>query len=126
MGYTILKKGDKPMISAFGIASVLVLALSIYAMILHFKLMKKRTAMDESLAELEFLLHEQLESIEDPEIENLKKLYKSMQKTESITPEIKEAMRSANHTIKAYNAHISVYPAKAMAFILGFSAEKKL
>ncbi|MCL1862861.1 MAG: hypothetical protein FWF78_04775 [Defluviitaleaceae bacterium] len=89
------------MISAFGVVSLAVFVISIYALILHYKLMKIRTAMDENLSNLEFLQQEE-------------------------NSETAEALHSANNAINAYNAHISRFPAKFMAIILGFSLEKPI
>lgn len=94
------------MISTLGILSIIVLAVSVFFLILHYKLMKKRVPMDDSLTELDFLL------------------YNSMQESNEITPEITEAIRLANRKIDAYNAHIQRFPVNIVAYVLGFSAEE--
>jgi len=85
------------MISLFGIISAVVAVAAIYAMYLHSRLMKKRTAVDDALRKI----HEALDAEEDFE----------------------PAMEAYNAAVDEYNRCISNFPVKIMAAIVGFKEE---
>ena len=93
------------MISAFGIISAVVAIAAVAALVLHFKLMQKRGAVDDALAEINTLLF----LAED---EN------------TPTEAIDAATGAYNDAVDVYNAYISCFPGKMMASIVGLKKEQ--
>jgi hypothetical protein len=82
------------MFSAFGLGSIIVIIASVAAMILHYKVMKRRAAVDEGFFALK--------NAEDSD----------------------EAAEKLSIAIAEYNAYISRFPARQMAYMLGLEQEK--
>jgi len=141
------------MISVFGIISLVVLTVSVCAMILHFRVIKQRSSVDENFAALDNLLRLQLEIIYEaaenlPEPEEIRemceifseyetrKLYKSIPKLRKVASlaehdELSEIILQTensaallNEAIEKYNAYTAKFPAHLMVGILGLSKEK--
>ena len=88
------------MVSTFGIISLVVASVAICALIMHFKLMKKRTGVDDAAV----ILTEALDAMMDEPI---------------------DAIRAYNDAVDAYNFYISKYPGKIMALLVGFEKEAR-
>ena len=86
------------MISTFGLVSLIVASVAIYALWVHFKLMQKRTGIDNAGIKIEEAL-------------------------DASPGELAAAVRVYNDVVDAYNRHISDYPGKIMAAIVGFKEE---
>jgi hypothetical protein len=56
-------KGGKSVISIFGVLSLFVLGASIWAMVSHHRVMRKRSVLDNNLEELYALLHDRLDML---------------------------------------------------------------
>lgn len=90
------------MVSLFGMVSAVVAAVSIATLILHFRLMQRRGAVDEALAAANELLHP----------------------AGPVDPgDVKAAVAAYNSAVQAYNVYISAFPGKIMAAIVGFKKE---
>lgn len=88
------------MISVFGIVSLVVAVVALYALYLHSRLMKVRTAVDNALGNLDDALYE--ENDIDPE----------------------ELVQSFNNAVDDYNKYIENFPGKIMAAMVGFKKER--
>jgi len=97
------------MISIFGIISAVVAVVSIVALVLHNKLMQKRSIVDDSLIRLNELLFLAEDEGEMPEV---------------TSEEIEAATEVYNDAVEIYNAYISCFPGKVMAFIVGLKKER--
>jgi len=86
------------MISTFGIISLVVAAVAIYALLAHFKLMQKRSGIDSAVIKIE-------EALDAP------------------PGELAAAIEAYNDAVDSYNEHISNYPGKIMASLVGFKEE---
>jgi len=86
------------MVSTFGIISLVVALVAIYALIMHLKLMKKRAGVDDAAV----VLAEALDAMMDKPI---------------------DAIRAYNNAVDAYNFYITKYPGKIMALLVGFEKE---
>ena len=86
------------MISTFGLISLVVAAVAIYALLAHFKLMQKRTGVDSAGIKLEEAL-------------------------DASPEEFAAAVGAYNDAVDLYNKHISDYPGKIMAAMVGFKEE---
>ena len=92
------------MISVFGVISAVAAAVSVAALVLHFKLMQRRTAVDEALAAANELLYFYEDPDEaDEEIPDVSR------------EEAAAAVTAYNDAALAYNAYISAFPGKIMA-----------
>lgn len=139
-----------PMISMFGIVSIFIFLASLGVMVLYYKIMKRRGAVDEKLTALDNALRERLEIIcENAELlpkacercENFpaldtRALLKSFQEDISIELiknkalaanilETEQAVRAFNEKTIKYNTYISKFPVKIMAHILGLYEEEE-
>ncbi|MCL2287266.1 MAG: LemA family protein [Firmicutes bacterium] len=101
------------MISLFGIISAVVAVVSIIAMVLHFRLMQKRGAVDEALASINDILYAITEYDDDNE-----------EAPAATSEEIEEAARAYNDAVKIYNEYISRFPGKIIALVVGFKKEE--
>ena len=139
----------------FGVVSLIIVLACIYAMIFHFRVLKRRGEMDEKFVAVDDVLRLQLEIIYDA-AENLpeptqihelremceifseyesRKLFKSIPKLRKSVPtqdalseavsETENAVAALNEEIERYNAYASKFPANVMVAILGLSKEKK-
>ena len=86
------------MVSTFGIISLVVALVAIYALVMHFKLMKKRNGVDDAAT----MLTEALDAMTDEPV---------------------DAIRAYNNAVDVYNFYISKYPGKIMASLVGFEKE---
>ena len=98
------------MISIFGVISIVAAVVSIVALVLHFRLMQKRGAVDEALAAANALLYflEDSDEKEIPEVD---------------PEEVEAAVAAYNDVVGTYNAYIAAFPGKIMAAIVGFKKE---
>jgi len=101
------------MISIFGVVSAIVAILSIAALVLHFKLMQRRGALEDALANMKAALYP-LESEDD---ENEEAPAATQEKVE-------EAAKAYNDAVKVYNEYISRFPGIIMAMVVGFEKEE--
>jgi len=99
------------MISAFGIISAVVAIAAVAALVLHFKLMQKRGAVDDALAEINALLF----LAEDEDGSKL---------SQTTSEDIEAATGAYNDAVDVYNAYISCFPGKMMASIVGLKKEQ--
>ncbi|MCL2386988.1 MAG: hypothetical protein FWC89_05470 [Defluviitaleaceae bacterium] len=142
----------KSVISIFGVVSFLILVVSVGALILHNKIITRRAAVDEALAAVDNLLHEQLETLYEtaithPDSQDFLELcedYAALQTRELLIalPELQEeaahflpppedekkealtqAVKTLNTAIDIYNAFITKFPAQLMASILTLEQE---
>jgi ElaB/YqjD/DUF883 family membrane-anchored ribosome-binding protein len=121
----------------FAIFALIILAASVNLLILHFKVMKRRGAVDscfEALDESLRELNEQIFKATDDETQREKCIESAALDTRSllrtlrkkIPPETKEQIKTANQAINMYNDYISKSPMRQMAFVLGLGVEKKI
>jgi len=104
------------MLSAFGIASLLIFLISIRALIYHYQLMRKRGAVDHSLTQIEELIYIRQDILMDIDESDLA----------ANTAAIESAMHLCNDAIQQYNAYVTKFPARLIAFAAGLSKEKAL
>ena len=103
------------MISIFGIVSAVAAVVSVAALVLHFKLMQRRGAVDEALAAANELLYFYQDPDEgDEEIPDVDR------------EELQAAIAAYNNAVAVYNGYISAFPGKIMAGIVGFKKEQAL
>jgi hypothetical protein len=108
-------------------------------MVLHFRVLKRRGAVDDALAALDDVLRAQLENMyESAETEELRetcealseyetrKLYKSLRKISKDLSQAEAAVSTLNEAIEKYNAYAAKFPAKIMLAILALPVEKKI
>ena len=98
------------MISFFGLASSIIAIVSIAALVLHHRLIEKRGVVDDALAKVNELLF----LAEDEEKEAL----------DANSEEIDDAARAYNDAVVMYNAYISKFPGKIIAFMVGLKQER--
>jgi len=99
------------MISVFGVISAVVAVASVVALVLHFKLMQKRSVVDDALAKVNELLFFAEDEDESGALD--------------ATSEGIEAVTGAyNDAVSIYNAYISCFPGKIMAVIVGLKKER--
>jgi len=96
------------MISIFGILSAVAAVVSIVALVLHFKLMQKRSAVDDALIKMDELMY--LQDEENEETLEARSL--------------EDATGAYNNAVNAYNDYISKFPGIVMALVVGFKKEK--
>ena len=142
------------MISTFGIISFIVVLVCVNALVLHFKVMKRRTSVDENFVVLDNLLREQLEilyasaeavseaaSVREMcealaerdthklfrALPNLKKeadIFFHTEELSEISSETEQAVANYNAATETYNEFIEKFPASAMASILALPIAK--
>ncbi|MCL2571851.1 MAG: LemA family protein [Defluviitaleaceae bacterium] len=100
--------------SIFGFISMFIAVVSVAAIVLHYKIMKRRAPVDIHMEELEELMRQRQEQ-ESPE------------EIEVIENTISEAITILNTAITEYNTYIAKDPTIAlMAKILGLSQEESI
>jgi len=135
------------MMSAFGMASAMILVASVFMLIFHFKLMKKRSPIDIEFAKIDELLRARLdmlfqqegtdafdllETLHFSETGQLVKNWHNLQigedneAFEQNKNDIAAAINNYNAYVIVYNAYISKYPGSAIAFLTGLRKEKEL
>lgn len=96
------------MISFFGLVSAVVAIVSITALVLHFKLIEKRGAVDDALAKVNELLF----------------LAEEDEAPDANPDEIGSATKAYNDAVDVYNRYISQFPGKVVAFMVGLKKEQ--
>jgi len=96
------------MISLFGGISAFIATVCIYTLVLHHKLMQKRSHVDNALAQIDDLLYYQKHDKED------------------LDANIKDAVKVYNDAVGHYNAHISKFPGAVIAGLVGMKKEKEM
>ena len=92
------------MISVFGGVSAVIAVVCIMALVLHFKLMQRRSLVDDAFAKINELLQE--EDVLDEDIKNATKAY--------------------NDAVGHYNMYISEFPGRVIASLVGMKKEKEM